>query len=199
MGRAIRFADPRGGHSRLYWELQDSHAWRALAPTDRDLWCWLRRKMKGSNNGNIEATLSTLRHCGVRSSSTLAKSLRALQVLGFIEKTRQGGIAAGGKECSLYRFTDEPTAEFPKLGIRAQKATNDWRPFTSLVQAKAVLREAHARAKRPRSTMKRKVKFRNSNRVGSNIEPIADFLGSKLKDEAYASAQNSNRCKIVAL
>jgi len=196
MAQLKRYADPRGGHSRLYWRIQDSPAWHALAATDRDLWCWLRRKMGASNNGNICATLATLRHCGVRSASTLAKSLRALQVLGFLEKTRQGGVAAGGKHCSLYRFTDEPTGEIAALGIRAQNATNEWRQFESLAQAKAVLREAHVHAKRPEAI---KRKLRNSNRVSSKIESTAAFISSKFEQDASSSVRNSNRENVVPL
>jgi hypothetical protein len=66
----------------------------------------LRRKLGKFNNGDINATLTEMRHAGIRSSSTLATALQRLEKLGFIEKTRQGGIANGGKLCSLFRFTD---------------------------------------------------------------------------------------------
>lgn len=140
--------DPRGGHIRLYWALVDSPAWRALSWTDQGLYIALRRKLKGSNNGNIEATLSTLRHADITSPSTLAKSLRALQCLGFIAKTRQGGIAQGVKHCSLYRFTDEAVFEHPRLGIAAQPATNEWQAFESVGEARATVQAAHDAAKR---------------------------------------------------
>lgn len=185
--------DPRGGHSRLYWDLQDSVAWRALSATDRDIWLWLRRKLKVSNNGNIEATLSTLRLCGIRSSSTLAKSLRALQTLGFIEKTRQGGIAAGGKECSLYRFTDEQVYEHPALGIPKQSPTNDWNKFQNLAQTQATLREAHARAKRPKPSPAKIVKLRDSKRLSSQIEPESALVDSKCEQETHGSIRSSKQ------
>ncbi len=192
------YRDARGGHSRLYWELQDSVAWRALSPTDRDLWLWLRRKLKGTNNGQIPATLSTLKHSGVRSSSTLAKSLRALQAVGFIEKTRQGGIGAGGKECSLYRFTDEEVFEQPALGIRKQKPTNEWVQFRTLVEAQNALRDAHARAKRPKPDPEKIVKLRISNRVSSKIEADDGILDSKFEQGTESSVRNSKRHKRVS-
>jgi hypothetical protein len=141
--------DPRGGHIRLYWDLVDSMAWRALSWVDQGVYIALRRKHKGTNNGNIEATLSTLRHAGITSPSTLAKSLRALQTVGLIAKTRQGGIAHGVKHCCLYRFTDSPTYDFPKLDIKACKVTNEWQTFKTLADARAAIKAAHAAAKRP--------------------------------------------------
>ncbi len=115
MSRVKAPPDLRGGHVRLYWELVDSVAWRALSWADRGLYIAMRRKLLATNNGNIEATLGTLRHAGVTSSASLAKGLRALMTAGFIAKTRQGGVAYGTKVCSLYRFTDEPVFDLPKL------------------------------------------------------------------------------------
>jgi len=135
--------DPRGGHIRLYWVMVDSMAWRALSWVDQGLYLAMRRKLRGTNNGNIEATLATLRHADITSPATLAKSLRALQALGFIAKTRQGGIAYGVNYCSLYRFTDEQVFEHPKQGVKAHKATNDWQSFKTLADARAALKAAH--------------------------------------------------------
>lgn len=109
--------DPRGGHVRLYWELVDSPAWRALSHADVRVYLAMRRKLGSTNNGNINATLAEIRHAGISSSSTLSSALHRLEALGFIEKTRQGGIAAGGKVCSLYRFSDESTYDIPKVGV----------------------------------------------------------------------------------
>jgi hypothetical protein len=68
--------------------------------------------------------------------------LRALLALGFIAKTRRGGIAQGKVVCTLYRFTDEPMWEFPKLGIGPMSPTNEWARFTTLADARAALRSA---------------------------------------------------------
>jgi hypothetical protein len=140
--------DPRGGHVRLYWDVMDSVAWRALSYADRGLWLAMRRKLLSANNGNIEATLGELRRAGFTSSATLAKGLRALIAMGFIAKTRQGGVAYGQKVCSLYRFTDEATYEQKRAGVKAMQATFDWRKFETVREAKAVLAAAHAAAKR---------------------------------------------------
>jgi hypothetical protein len=151
--------DPRGGHIRLYWVIFDSMAWRALSWVDQGLYLALRRKLRATNNGNIEATLATLRHADITSPATLAKSLRALQALGLIAKTRQGGIAFGSKYCSLYRFTDEQVFEQPKHGIKAQKATNDWQSFKTLADARAALKAAHD------SVQPRKGRLKNTEQV----------------------------------
>jgi predicted transcriptional regulator len=132
--------DPRGGHVRLYWAILDSPAWRLLTHADVRIYLALRRKLGRTNNGDINATLGEMKHAGITSSSTLAAALRRLEALGFIEKTRQGGIANGGKLCSLYRFTDEPTLQIAKAGVKAGPATNEWQRFKSMAEARAVLR-----------------------------------------------------------
>lgn len=134
----------RGGHVRLYWDMIDSMAWRALSWVEKGLYVAMRRKLKGTNNGNIEATLATLKHAGITSPATLSKSLKSLQAVGLIAKTRQGGIAYGSKVCSLYRFTDEPTFEHPKLGIKALRATNEWQKLKTLAEARAAIKAAQA-------------------------------------------------------
>jgi hypothetical protein len=113
--------DHMGAHARLYDQIVNSHAWSALSFTARALYVQMRVKLKQTNNGNIEATAKTLSHSGFGSPSTLSKALRELQTVELIEKTRQGGIAAGGKLCSLYRFTDKETWEHTKNGIKATK------------------------------------------------------------------------------
>lgn len=151
MGRDKRPADPRGGHVRIYWEIIDSMAWRALAYSSQSLYVALRRKLKGTNNGNISAALGDMKHYGWRSPTTLANGLRELQAVGLIEATRQGGIARGEKFCSLYRFTDEPVFEHPKLGIAACKATNEWRQYTTLKDAENAIQAAHEAVKKSKN------------------------------------------------
>ncbi|WP_300661817.1 hypothetical protein [Hydrogenophaga sp.] len=119
-------------------------AWRALSFSSIALYMALRRKLQQTNNGNIEATISTLRHAGFKAPSTLAKGLRELQAVGLIDKTRQGGVAWGRRMCSLYRFTDEVVFEHPKLNISRMPATNDWRRFTTLAEAENAIADAHA-------------------------------------------------------
>ena len=137
--RSKRPSDPKGGHVRIYWELLDSAAWRSLSYASQSLYVLLRRKLLGTNNGNISATLGDLKHYGWKSSSTLANALKELQTLGLLAVTRQGGIAFGQKVCTLYRFTDVDVYEHPKLGIAPIAATNDWKRFATLADAETAL------------------------------------------------------------
>lgn len=167
--------DPRGGHIRLYWEMHDSAAWRALSHADVRVYLALRRKLGGTNNGDINATLAELRHAGISSSSTLSTALHRLEALGFIAKTRQGGIAFGGKLCSLYRFTDVETFDIVKAGVTAGKATNDWKLFKSLAEARAAVRPF---------TRKNTSKVRTSNRSAAPIEAAGRKSDSTIEQVA---------------
>ncbi len=163
--------DPRGGHVRIYWELIDSMAWRALDPSSVRLFVAVRRKLQSTNNGNLSCTLSEMKHYGVASSATLSKCLRTLEAVGLIAKVRQGGIAWGKSVCSLYRFTDEVVFEQPKLGIKAMKATGEWRKFTKLAEAKAAIRKAHADAKTGRRKQTQNASsLQKVKRIGSKVE-----------------------------
>lgn len=183
--------DPRGGHARLYWELLDSVAWRALSWADRGLYVAMRRKLQGSNNGNIEATLGMLRHAGFTSSATLSKCLRALATAGFIAKTRQGGVAYGQRVCSLYRFTDEPVFDHPKLGIKALPATHEWRAFKTLAEVRTVLATAHAEAKRPPA--ENTAGLQKMKRTRSRTEWKASVTDSVPEAEAAAQLHKLNQ------
>ena len=175
----------------------DSMAWRCLGAKSKELYIAMRRSLKGSNNGNISATLGDLKHYGVKSSATLAKSLRELQTLGFIALTRQGGVAWGERVCNLYRFTDEPSFEHPKLQIVAVGATNEWRSFHTLTDTAKALKQAHALARRrkpPSAEGAIQIEVglqkmnaaaskseRSSSKFNSDSEAVANSLVQKLK------------------
>lgn len=164
--------DPRGGHARVYWSILDSPAWRTLTHADVRVYLALRRKLGRTNNGDINATLAEMKHAGISSSSTLSAALHRLEALGFIEKTRQGGIAHGGKLCSLYRFTDEPTLDIAKAGVRAGPATNEWQRFKNMPEARAAVRLF---------TRQNTSKVRSSNRSGAAIEPERSVCASTVE------------------
>lgn len=69
------------------------------------------------------------------SSSTLAKALQELLALGFIVRTRDGGVERGSKVCSLYGFTDLPIAQMEKLGVEKRKAGFDYRDLMTIAEA----------------------------------------------------------------
>ena len=167
-------SDPRGGHVRLYWSLIDSIAWRAVAYTSQCVYIVMRRRLQSTNNGNISAALGDMKHYGISTSATLAKALRELQTVGLIAVTRQGGIAYGRQVCSLYRFTDEAVYEHPKVGVKAQQATNDWQRFTKLAEAEAEIKQAHANVKRPQN----KSGVQILKRTDSDSEALSQFNDS---------------------
>lgn len=178
--------DPRGGHIRLYWAIADSLAWRALSHADVRVYLALRRKLKATNNGDINATLTEMRHAGISSSSTLSMALHRLEALGFIAKTRQGGIAHGGKLCSLYRFTDEPTFDIAKAGVHAGPATNEWQRFQTLDDARAAVRPF---------MRKNTSKVRSTNRSASLIEADGKKADSNIEQMGHSPVRNSKQDK----
>lgn len=176
--------DPRGGHVRLYWQMLDSPAWRALTHVDVRVYLAMRRKLGKTNNGDINATLAEMRHAGISSSSTLSTGLQRLELLGFIEKVRQGGIAFGGKVCSLYRFTDEHTFDIPKAGVKAGPPTDEWKRFGSVSEARAAVRH-----------LSRKVKeqLRESKRSASKCESENTFSGATFEQVGQSPVRLSKR------
>lgn len=186
MKRAKGTKDPRGGHVRLYWAILDSPAWRALSHADVRVYLAMRRKLGRTNNGDINATLAEMKHAGISSSSTLATALHRLEALGFIEKTRQGGIAQGGKLCSLYRFTDEATLDVPKAGVKAGAATEEWRRFTSLAEARGAVR-----------VFRRKTtpKVRPSNRTDATSGAQAVPAASKIEQGTVSPIRPAKRTR----
>lgn len=192
-------SDPRGGHVRIYNEILDSHAWRAVSWADQGLYIALRRKLKGTNNGNIEATMDTLRHAGFTSSATVFKGLRALQAAGLIARTREGHLSQGAKVCNLFRFTDEDVYEQTKLGIPMMKATNDWSKFRTLAEARAAVKAAHDAAvtgkKREWSVESKKKNAKpvqKLNRTDSETEARGAFPASEIEHGGASSLQILN-------
>jgi hypothetical protein len=171
---AKKSSDPRGGHVRLHWTLIDSQAWHAISHTEQALYVAMRRQYKGSNNGDVSATRSTMLHFGFTSPATLSKSLRSLMVAGFIAKTRDtGGLTHRGAVCCLYRFTDEPCNSIPSKGVAASKATHDYLRWKTLADAKGAIARAHLEAKRPNhpnSHDRRQAKLQPLKHVDSTSE-----------------------------
>lgn len=174
--------DPRGGHVRLYWDLLDSNAWRALSATDQRVYMALLRHLRSTNNGDLSMPLSVARHHGISSKTTLAKSLRALQAVGLIAVTRKGGATRGGQRLpTLYRTTDLPVLELPSKHIAARKATFDWRLITTRAQAEAAIRasEDAAREAAREESEKTETQGQKMTRTGSENGPVGSLTGSE--------------------
>ncbi|MFZ1363974.1 MAG: hypothetical protein WAS90_03635 [Brachymonas denitrificans] len=168
-------------------------AWRALGYTSQALYVVLRRRLTATNNGNINAELGGLKHYGWNAPATLSKNLRELQAVGLIAKTRQGGIARSEKVCNLFRFTDEPVFEQPKLNIPACKATNEWQQFKTLKEAKQAIAEAHQAARRGGNT--KQSGLQKLKPATSNIEVGEGFTASNIEHVTPARLQKLNTTK----
>lgn len=182
-------------HIRVTLSLLDSPAFIALDWSARALFLDLRHRMRGTNNGNISAALSELRHRGWNSSATLVKALRQLEAVGLLRKTRQTiGVVRGSKVCNLYRFTDIEVYERAKLGIPAMKATDDYKTFKTLGEAQQAIAQSTA--------PKKKTALQKMNRNASEIEAIGPFDASEIEvthiratseNEASNDAPNSRK------
>ena len=160
-----------GQHIRLYHAMLDSHAWHALSPTEIAVFLAMRRQLNGSNNGRIDATLTTMRRWGVKSPTTLAKSLRALVAVGFIENLRPGRLTQGGKMPGLFRFTDIDTPPDRRRDVMQAggKATNEWRRWKSASEADAAVVKANSQAAEPASNGTLKLQKMESSAPDSGV------------------------------
>jgi len=131
-------------HVRIRLDILHSPAWRTLSFTARALFMDMRSSLRSTNNGDINAALGTLSHKGWTSRTTILKAVAELTALGFIAKTRQGVGGPTTGSCSLFRFTDVPTFEHPRLGVRACKATFEYLVFKTLDEAEQALRDLAA-------------------------------------------------------
>ena len=159
--------DPNGRSVRVYCTLLESHAWRVLGWSARALFVDLRVKLNGSNNGNINATLSQLKHRGWASPTTLSKALYELQAVGLLVKLRGGGVEFGSKVCALYAFTDLDVFDHPKLGISAMKAKHTYLTFQTLAEAARARDEgvkrmrAEAKERKCKATVRQETTLQN--------------------------------------
>lgn len=129
MARSHSYAKGRRDYGRYYnvpHSVVDTLAFRSLSVHAVKLWHDLMLQFDGKNNGRIDAILSRLESRGWK-NGTLYRSLNELQANGFIVKTRQGGIGAMKKVCSLYRFTHLATKADKEIGLTNSPPTNDYR------------------------------------------------------------------------
>ncbi len=140
MSKKSTFKDPMGHHIRLYAQIYDSAAFKALSPVDVMAYLALRRDLKSTNNGDLSLTLSKAKQRGIGHHNTLARSLRALCAVGLIYQTRKGGSTRGGQRLpSLYAFTDVDVFASPQKQIEAQKATDGWRKVSSIEEGHTLI------------------------------------------------------------
>ncbi|MHB0917104.1 MAG: hypothetical protein ACYC1G_04975 [Thiobacillus sp.] len=171
-------SDPRGGHVRLYHDIVDSNAWRCLSATDQRAYIALQRQLKSFNNGDLSLPLSFARNHGIKSSATLAKSLRALIAVGLIAVTRRGGCTKGGQRlATLYRFTDHEAYEVPAKHLDAHKPSNEWRNVKTLAQGRHLIQQAEAEAAEKEASKKKSL-LQSLIVTASNNEAVGTLTAS---------------------
>ena len=189
-------SDPNGAHARIYRTVTSSPAWRVLSWSARALYVDLRAKVTGTNNGNINATLSELKHVGWRSPSTLSRALYELQALGFLVKTRGGGVEFGSKVCALYCFTDLEVFDQPKQGVKAMKATHAHVTYKTIAEAMKAKQEGMGRMRAEAIERKQRAKARKKTTLQKTtsdaIEAVAmgRFDATQSVQERSPSLQN---------
>ncbi len=189
--------DPQGRHIRVYCSLLDSTAWRTLGWSARALFVDLRATVTGTNNGNLAATLSLLKHRGWTSSSTLSSAIYELRALGFLAVTREGGLRQGTRVPTLYRFTDLDVYEQPKVEVASCKATHDYARSKSLAEARAMLAAgvAELRAKGKAKQKAAKLPVRRLNPIDSKSAAETRFIDSEPEQGDPSSLRYPNRDK----
>jgi len=147
-----KITDKRGHSLRIYDDIFDSPAFRALSPHDVLAYLALLRVLRGSNNGDLSLPLTRAKQCGINHHLTLARSLRALCAVGLVAVTRRGGCTRGGQRLpNLYRVTDWDCYEIPKFHLEAIAATNDWKGIKTITQALERISAAEISAKETHS------------------------------------------------
>lgn len=167
-------------------KLVESPAYKALCWSARSLFWDLRSKFNGFNNGNIGASLTSLRSAGWTSSATLTKCLRELESVGLIEKTRKTvGVEKGSKMCNLYRFTDLPVNEFSKFGISAMRETNEFLFIKTAKEAK----------ERVEGSSAKKSTLHSLNHDASKSKASVVTINSEVEKVIFASTSNGESRK----
>lgn len=188
--------DPQGRHVRVYVNLLNSPAYRVIGYAAKALFFDLRERINGSNNGNVNAALSELKHKGWKAPATLSKALYELRAMGFLSVTRAGGLKLGTRVCTLYRFTDLDVFEHPKLGIPAIRATHDYLQFKTVAESEMALivgvKKLQAEGSKKQATRK-KPPVQNLYRIATENAPIAQNIATENVQGDDLSLQNLYR------
>ena len=106
------------------WDVLNHETFRTLSPRATKLVVDIAAQYRGSNNGDLSATLSLMRDRGWNSSDQLDKAKKELVGKDVIRVARQGGL----NKCNLYALTWFPIDECKgKLDIASTiTAPVDW-------------------------------------------------------------------------
>lgn len=191
-----KFQDPNGRHIRVYGTLLNSPAYRVMGFAAKALFFDLRERITGTNNGNINAVLSEMKHKGWKAPTTLSKALYELRAMGFISVTRMGGLKLGTRVCTLYRFTDLEVFDQPKVGIQAIKATHDYLAIKTVGEAERQLIagvEALQAEGAKKQSPRKKAPVQKMYRSSTENVPIEHFIGTENVQGGSLSVQKMYR------
>jgi hypothetical protein len=95
-----------GQYARVSYSFWRSDAWRSLSGPAAKIWCELRCRFNGGNNGELYLSMDeAARHLKI-GKATAQRAFKELVSKGFIQVTRQGRWY--GRQATQYRFTDLP-------------------------------------------------------------------------------------------
>lgn len=190
------YRDPQGRHIRVYVDLLNSPAYRALSYSARALFFDMRAGVGPSNNGDIDATLSKLKHRGWNNCRTVANALRELLSVGFLRQTRPGTWGVGKGTCALFGFTDLDIFE-QKNKVEARKASFDYRQYESVGHAEHAIKEGVAELKKiakQRDDERKARALTKKKHVRRNFAEVSDktsLNGTKFSEEKALGAKFS--------
>jgi hypothetical protein len=184
MTKRTTYKDVRGHHIRVYSELYDSPAYKALTPTDVMAYLALLRDLKGTNNGDLSLTLTKAKERGISHHTTLARSLRALCAVGLICLTRKGGSQRGGQRLpNLYAVTDVDVYEMRHKQVAARKADFAWRKVTTVEHGRSLIDQAETKVKKGASKLKAQGhKLIATETLADVITPLKRLSGDTWQD-----------------
>jgi hypothetical protein len=125
-----------GGFAPHRLDMLKSPAWSALSPYSLRIHSRLELEHlshAGKENGNLLCTYQDFRKCGL-CKATIAKGLRELEALGFLQIVRGFSGVANECEANRYRLT-----HLPAYGDRP---SDEWRNIETLDEAKAIAKKA---------------------------------------------------------
>lgn len=91
----------------------------------------MARQYNGHNNGDMSAAFSVMKKRGFKSKTTLAKSLRELEVRDLIRCSRPWRFINPGSQCALYALTWLAVDECPGKGLELKPTRTPLRSFTA--------------------------------------------------------------------
>jgi len=106
-----------------------SAAFEALSSSAIKLLIQLGEQFNGTNNGNLQASWTSLKDKGWSSKGTLNRATVELQDKGFLKKTRQGYLRP--HRCSLFALTWRPIDHCDGIhDVNPTKvAENSWKEY----------------------------------------------------------------------